>query len=96
MKQAFSLQQITKEFGFLEENAQKGRFFWSNKKLIVFAWLDPSKKYVFILDNAGFHKTQCVKNLLKEVEDWIVVEHIPPYSPELNQIETCWKVTKNV
>jgi len=36
-----------------------------------------------------------VKNLLKEVEDWIVVEHIPPYSPELNPIETCWKVTKN-
>jgi len=23
------------------------------------------------------------------------VEHIPPYSPELNPIETCWKVTKN-
>lgn len=60
----------------------------------VFAWLEPSKKYVFILDNAGFHKTQCVKNLLKE-QDNIVVEHIPPYSPELNPIETCWKVTKH-
>jgi len=23
------------------------------------------------------------------------VEYIPPYSPELNPIETCWKVTKN-
>lgn len=23
------------------------------------------------------------------------MEHIPPYSPELNPIETCWKVTKN-
>lgn len=61
----------------------------------VFAWLNPSKKYVFILDNAGFHKTQCVKNLLKEYESRITVEHIPPYSPELNPIETCWKVTKN-
>jgi transposase len=57
-------------------------------------WLNPNKKYVFILDNAGFHKTQCVKNLLKEY-DWVTVEHIPPYSPELNPIETCWKVTKN-
>lgn len=23
------------------------------------------------------------------------MEHIPPYSPELNPIETCWKVTTN-
>lgn len=61
----------------------------------VFAWLNPSKKYVFILDNAGWHKTQCVKKLFKEQEGNIVVEHIPPYSPELNPIETCWKVTKN-
>ncbi len=61
----------------------------------VFDWLSPKKKYVFILDNAGFHKTQCVKNLLKEHSQWITVEHIPPYSPELNPIETCWKVTKS-
>ena len=50
---------------------------------------------MLILDNAGFHKTSCVKSLVKEHSDWIVVEHIPPYSPELNPIETCWKVTKN-
>jgi len=61
----------------------------------LFAWLDPSKKYVFILDNAGFHKTDVVKYLLKKHNQQIVVEYIPPYSPELNPIETCWKVTKN-
>ena len=93
---SFQLTTNYKRIWFPRGERPKMAFFWSNKKLIVFAWLDPSKKYVFILDNAGFHKTQCVKNLLKEVEDWIVVEHIPPYSPELNQIETCWKVTKNV
>ncbi len=59
------------------------------------SWLNPKKKYVFILDNAGFHKTKCVRNLLSEYENWIKVEHIPPYSPELNPIETSWKVTKN-
>mgnify|MGYP001591725310 FL=1 len=32
----------------------------------LFAWLDPNKKYVFILDNAGFHKTNVVKDLLQE------------------------------
>ena len=61
----------------------------------LFAWLDPSKKYVFILDNAGWHKTSVVKKLLDEYKEWIKVEFIPPYSPELNPIETCWKVTRN-
>ena len=61
----------------------------------LFVWLNPNKKYVFILDNAGFHKTNVVKDLLEEHEGWIAVEFIPPYSPELNPIETCWKVTKN-
>ena len=50
---------------------------------------------MFILDNAGFHKTNLVKDVFEEQKRWIVVEHIPPYSPELNPIETCWKVTKN-
>jgi len=61
----------------------------------LFNKLDKKKNYVLILDNAGFHKTQCVKNLLAEYAPRIRVEHIPPYSPELNPIETCWKVTKN-
>lgn len=61
----------------------------------LFVWLDPNKKYIFILDNASFHKTNVIKDVLKEKEEWITVEHIPPYSPELNPIETCWKVTKN-
>ena len=61
----------------------------------LFVRLDPNKKYVFILDNAGFHKTNLVKDVFEEQKRWIVVEHIPPYSPELNPIETCWKVTKN-
>lgn len=61
----------------------------------VFAWLDPSKKYVLILDNAGFHKTSCVQSIIGEYGGRIKVEYIPPYSPELNPIETCWKVTRN-
>ncbi|MFH1591504.1 MAG: IS630 family transposase [archaeon] len=61
----------------------------------LFAWLDPSKKYILILDNAGWHKTQVVKQLYDEQDSWIKVEFIPPYSPELNPIETNWKVTRN-
>ena len=47
------------------------------------------------MDNAGWHKTQVVKKLFDEQKDWIKVEFIPPYSPELNPIETNWKVTRN-
>ena len=57
--------------------------------------LSRKKKYVFILDNAGFHKTQAVLKLLNEYSHFIKVEFLPPYSPELNPIETNWKVTKN-
>ena len=58
--------------------------------------LNRKKKYVFILDNAGFHKTQPVMHLLDEFSSFISVEFLPPYSPELNPIETSRKVTKNV
>ena len=60
----------------------------------LFERLDKNKKYILIMDNAGFHKTSCIKNFIAQFNN-IVVEPIPPYSPELNPIETCWKVTKN-
>lgn len=55
--------------------------------------LDKNKKYVFIMDNAGWHKTQIITNYLAKQEN-IAVEFIPPYSPQLNAIETCWKITR--
>lgn len=60
----------------------------------LFKKLHKKKKYVFILDNVGYHKTQCIRKIFNE-NSQISVEYIPPYSPELNPIETCWKVTKN-
>jgi len=60
----------------------------------LFDWLKPDKKYVLILDNAGWHKTQVVKRYIEKHEN-MNVEFIPPYSPELNPIETNWKVTRN-
>jgi len=76
---------------YVAQNSLTFRLFLHN----LFQKLDKKKKYVLILDNAGFHKTQCVKKLLQEYSERISIEHIPPYSPELNPIETCWKVTKN-
>lgn len=60
----------------------------------LFEWLDSNKKYVLILDNAGWHKTQIVRNFIAKQHN-VKAEFIPPYSPELNPIETNWKVTRN-
>ena len=59
----------------------------------LFDWLDKNKKYVLILDNAAWHKTDVVKKFISKHEN-ISVEFIPTYSPELNPIETNWKVTR--
>lgn len=55
----------------------------------------PRKKYVFIMDNAGYHKTSPIKQLLQQHRNRIKIEYLPPYSPELNPIETCWKTTRH-
>lgn len=55
--------------------------------------IDMNKKYIFILDNASYHKTNVIKNYLAKFNN-IKVEFLPPYSPELNPIESCWKKTR--
>ncbi len=90
-------------FGALTSNHQFYYEFYDSQNSVTFkhflgtiiAHLDEQKKYVLILDNAGFHKTDVIKKYLAQQKN-IIVEHIPPYSPELNPIETCWRVTKNV
>jgi len=57
--------------------------------------LDLTKKYVFILDNAPAHKAKMTKEFIKEISNNIFVEFLPPYSPQLNCIETCWKIVRH-
>jgi len=59
----------------------------------LFNKLSRKRRYVLVLDNVGYHKTSCIRSLLQEYPH-VSVEYLPPYSPELNPIETCWKVTK--
>lgn len=56
--------------------------------------LNKDQKYVFILDNAPYHKSSIIKEHLKTLEPNIKTEFIPPYSPELNPTETCWKIIR--
>jgi transposase len=63
------------------------------KKLI--SQLDLSKKYVFILDNAPAHKAKMTIEFIKTISKNIFIEFLPPYSPQLNCIETCWKIVRH-
>ncbi len=54
----------------------------------------PKGKFVFILDNASYHKSSTIINYLKQMNKNIAIEFLPPYSPELNPTETCWKILR--
>ena len=53
----------------------------------------PEALLIVILDNAKMHKSRAVKQFLKQ-HDWVVLEHLEPYSPEYNPIERFWQWLK--
>lgn len=52
-----------------------------------------NKKAYFILDNAGYHKSEQILNYLK-LNKWVKLVFLPPYYPHLNLIERVWKYFK--
>ena len=48
------------------------------------------RKIVLIMDGAGWHKS---KELT--IPENIEITYLPPYSPELNPVETLWQYIKN-
>lgn len=57
--------------------------------------LPKNKKYVFILDNGPAHKAKMTKEFFNSLGDRFKVEFLPTYSPQLNAIETCWKIVRH-
>lgn len=55
----------------------------------------PNQKFVFVMDNIGYHKTDPILDLIKQNKDRIKIEFLPTYAPELNPTETCWKIIRN-
>lgn len=51
---------------------------------------DYRQKIHVILDGAGYHRTQLIKDWAFVVN--IDLHYLPPYSPNLNAIERLWKV----
>lgn len=57
--------------------------------------LDPTKTYVFVFDNAPAHKAKKTQTFLATLAPNILIERLPTYSPQLNAIETCWKIVRH-
>jgi transposase len=49
---------------------------------------------VLVLDNATYHTAGIVRQFFDEMSDVFQVVWLPPYSPELNDIERIWKYVK--
>ena len=49
---------------------------------------------VLVLDNASYHTAAIVRSYLAELGSTFEVIWLPPYSPELNDIERIWKYVK--
>lgn len=48
---------------------------------------------ILVCDRLGVHRA-AVKRLKKSGADWLSVEWLPPYAPELNPVEGIWRHTK--
>ena len=51
-------------------------------------------KFYMVLDNASCHKSKAIQKYLESAGDDIAFEFLPPYTPQLNPIETMWRDLK--
>jgi len=51
----------------------------------------PSKSLIIVLDNARVHHAKQLSLFLEHNEDRLELLYLPPYSPDLNPMEWCWK-----
>jgi transposase len=52
------------------------------------------RRCVLVLDNASYHTSIVVAQYLREMTDTFEVAWLPPYCPELNDIDRIWKYVK--
>lgn len=57
---------------------------------------DPALPTVVVLDNAGFHRAQVVRDAVPRLRAaGVYLYYLPPYSPELNAIERLFRTIKH-
>ena len=61
---------------------------------ILLSFRIDSKVIHLILDNRRYHHAKLLKPWLDENKEEIVLDFLPPYSPQLNPIDRVWKQTR--
>jgi len=56
----------------------------------------PGYRMVVIVDNARWHHAKKLNPWLNKHRDHLILDYLPPYSPELNHIERVWKLTRRL
>ena len=51
-------------------------------------------RFCMILDNASYHKSKAVREYVESTRGNIELEFLPPYTPQLNPVETVWRDLK--
>jgi len=69
-------------------------FLYFLKKLLPFR--KPGCKMLVILDNARWHHAKALTPWLTEHQDILRLDYLPPYSPDLNNIERVWKLVRKL
>ncbi len=67
---------------------------WVEQGNIIEDFNNYSAKIVIILDNASFHKRKDILAHIKAEMPNIILEFLPPYSPDYNLIELVWHSAK--
>ena len=49
----------------------------------------------FVLDNAKYHYTTMIREFVEKYPE-IILNFLPPYSPELNAIKRVWKIIRKM
>jgi transposase len=53
-------------------------------------------KQVLILDNARYHHATMIQSWLNKNKKRLTLIFLPPYSPDLNNVERVWKMTRRL
>ena len=48
------------------------------------------KKVILVWDGLPAHKSRAMQDYLHQQRDWLTVERLPGYAPDLNPVETLW------
>lgn len=52
------------------------------------------KKVFIVIDNASWHKAKIIREFVRKNKHRLKIEYFPPYCPEYNPSEQCWKSVK--